>query len=343
MKELSIIIPVYNTSKFLRKCLDSVLAAVKGIEDQVEVLIINDGSTDNSLEIIQEYCEQYSTFMTLYTKENGGLSDVKNYGLQRATGEFVIFLDSDDYIDDEMYKTMLQTARKDKSDVVVCDIKLVYDNPARNQVYACATPARQDIFSQVIDMNMMPASWNKIVKRSLYDGLEFPVGQNNEDVPVTPIVLAKAKQISVVAKPFYNYYQREGSIQNSEFNEKRFIILKTAKLCVNRLVQLPKEKQEIIKGSVYVHQILSLAFYPIRRERFERRYEMLTKYMKQVDEMFPDLWENFEVKEYAHWGGPWHKLFRTVSLFCLKHKWYWCTSAFWAICNRMEMIFKKQF
>lgn len=304
--KLSIIIPVYNTSLYLRKCLDSVIKALDKVNEQVEVLIINDGSTDNSGTIIDEYCKKYSDIMVCFTKENGGLSDVKNYGLQRANGEYIIFLDSDDYIDDMMYVDMLEMANREDADVVVCDIKLVYDDANKNMVYPCATVSRQGIFAQVIDMNMMPASWNKLVRRSLYDGLVFPVGMNNEDVPVTPIVLARAKKIIAINKPYYNYYQREGSIQNSAFNEKRFVILKTAQLCIERLAEVPEDKKEVIKGSLYVHQVLSLAFYPIRKEKFSNRYKLLKKYMEQVHDMFPDIWDNYEVKEYATWGGIFH-------------------------------------
>lgn len=319
--------------KYLNRCLDSVVAAIEKLEDSVEVLIINDGSTDSSAEIIGEYCIQH-TYMTQYDKPNGGLSDVKNYGLARAKGEYIIFLDSDDYIDSDMYKEMLEKQKEENADVVVCDIQLTYDNPEQNIACPCAVPSRQGIFNQVIDMTMMPASWNKIVKRELYDGLIFPVGKNNEDVAVTPIILGRAKKIAVVPKPFYKYYQRTGSIQNSAFNEKRFVILDTAKMCVERIQELDKEKQELIKGSVYLHQVLAIAMYPIRREKFGSRYSLLKKYMSRLEELFPDIWDNFEIKEFVTWDAPWVQWSRRVSVFMLKKRLYGMLSVFWEICNR---------
>lgn len=330
--KLSIIIPVYNMEKYLERCLDSVVNALTGLEDVVEVLIINDGSKDNSASMIREYCKKYS-YMKQFDKENGGLSDVKNYGLERASGEYIIFLDSDDYVEPEIYKEMLKKAEEEAADVVVCDIELTYEDTAQNVVWPCAVTTRDGVFNQVIDMTMMPASWNKLVKRELYQGLTFPVGKNNEDIAVTPIVLTRAKKIAVINEAFYKYYQRTGSIQNSTFNEKRFVILDTAKICVDRLDGISSEKQERIKGSVYLHQVLSLAMYPIRREKIGRRYKMLKEYMLRVEKVLPDLWDNFEIKEFVTWDTPMVQLSRKISVFMLKKHWYLLLSLFWTPCN----------
>lgn len=331
--KLSVIVPVYNTSAYLEKCLYSVVDAVSCVREQTEVLVINDGSTDGSQEIIDHFCEKYPQYFIGHYKKNGGLSDVKNYGLQQARGKYVIFLDSDDYIEKSMYQEMLQMAETEDADVVVCDIRLVYDDAAKNEVRPCAVKSGKDTFSQVIDMSMMPASWNKLARRELYEGLTFPVGKNNEDVAVTPIVLARAKKICVIAKPFYNYYQRAGSIQNGCFSEKRFVILETAKLCDERIQELDHEKQEKIRGSIYLHQILALPFYPIREERFIRRYLLLKKYMQRVYELFPLIWENFEIKEFLSWENRYIRFYRRVSVRLLKCRWYCLTAVFWSVIN----------
>lgn len=341
--KLSIIIPVYNTEKYLRKCLNSVVAAVDGIEKVVEVLIINDGSPDNSELIITEFCGKYK-WMHSFKKDNGGLSDVKNFGLMRAKGTYVIFLDSDDYVEPGMYRDMLEQGEKEEADIIICDIKLVYDDPSKNTVWPCAISSREGTFAQVMDMSMMPASWNKMVKRNLYAGLEFPVGLNNEDVAVTPIVLARAKTIITIDKPFYNYYQRTGSIQNSSFNEKRFVILQTTKLCMDRLMEVEADKAEIIKGSLYLHQVLSMAFYPIRYEAFERRYKLLKLYMTQVEILFPDIWDNYEIKEFQTWETIHMQMYRKISCQLLKRKCYYLTCIFWsiyAVCKEKYIWFRK--
>lgn len=339
-KKLSIIIPVYNTEPYLRKCLQSVVNAAKGLEEEIEVLIINDGSPDNSYKIIDEFCLKYK-WMKSFLKQNGGLSDVKNYGLLRATGEYVIFLDSDDFIEPEMYKKMFNALSEEHADVVICDIRLVYDDPLKNTVYPCTISSRTGVFSQIIDMSMMPASWNKMVRRDLYNGLSFPVGQNNEDIAVTPLVLAHAKKIAVINEALYNYYQRSGSIQNGVFSERRFVILKTSKLCIDRLnsdLTISDEKKVQIKGSIYLHQVLSMAFYPIRYEAIRNRYRLLKLYMTQVEELFPDLWDCFEIKEFQTWENFYMQIYRKTSCFLLKNRYYLLTSIFWSFCKLCKKL-----
>lgn len=334
---LSIIVPVYNTQLYLEKCLCSVENAVRGIENIIEVLIINDGSTDNSQLIIDKFCEN-NIYMKCFNKNNGGLSDVKNYGLKYARGEFVVFLDSDDYIEPDMYKEMLKKLIDENADIAVCDIRLTYDDQNLNTIYPCAVTCREDTFSQVIDMSMMPASWNKIVRKTLYADLEFPVGFNNEDVAVTPIILARAKKIVILNKAYYNYYQRVGSIQNSCFDEKRFVILQTAQLCLDRLAGIEDAKQEKIKGSLFMHQILSIALYPIRAEKFFRRYSLLKKYMEEVYSLFPYIWDNGEVLESLTWEGIYMQTFRKGSRFFLKHRCYLLTCIFWSVANAAHKL-----
>ncbi|MBR1771752.1 MAG: glycosyltransferase [Lachnospiraceae bacterium] len=331
---LSIIIPVYNMEQYISRCLDSVVKAIEHVTEPVEVLIINDGSQDHSAAIIQTYCDTYS-YMKRFDKKNGGLSDVKNYGLEHATGEYVIFLDSDDYIDEYMYHDMLEKLDEEHADIVICDLQLAYDDAERNVIHPCRVSARDGIFHQVIDMTMMPASWNKIVRKSLYEGLTFPVGKNNEDIAVTPIVLARAKKITTVDKPMYYYYQRSGSIQNSRFDEKRFVVLDTSKICMDRLhsEKIEKTKVEQIKGSVYLHQVLAIALYPIRREKLVARYRMLRKYMTRIETLFPDMWDTDEIKEFVTWDSKMIQRTKRVSVFLLRHKMYLAVSMFWSLCN----------
>lgn len=328
--KLSIIIPVYNTEKYIQRCLDSVMEA---IDDEMEVLIINDGSPDDSESIILTYLEK-SNQLRYFKKENGGLSDVKNYGIERARGEYIIFLDSDDYIESDMYKKMLEVLEKDNSEVVVCDIRMVYENDSKlNRVESCNNINRNNIFFQIVDTPLMAASWNKIVKKSLYEGLDFPKGMNNEDISVTPIILGKAKKISIVNEPFYNYVQRSGSIQNSQFGENRFVILKTSKLALERAKIFDKAKQEEIKGSIYLHQILALALYSIRQQKFNRRKELLNKYMNLVETDFKDIFDNTYVSEMKTWGSIYKKVYSTMAFSLLKNKHYNIASIFFGVYN----------
>ena len=116
MKRLSVVVPVYNVEKYLDKCLDSL---VNQEIDDYEVIVVNDGTKDNSQLIIDKYAKDYPNIVKSYIKENGGLSDARNYGIKYASGEYITFLDSDDYIEYDTYKNMLDIAYKGNHDLVV--------------------------------------------------------------------------------------------------------------------------------------------------------------------------------------------------------------------------------
>ena len=114
--KVSIIVPVYNVEEYLRKCLDSL---VNQTYQNIEIIIVNDGTKDNSQSIIDEYKKKFSKLINSYMKENGGLASARNYGIDKATGEYIMFVDSDDYIDTNMVEKLVRTASKKYSDIVV--------------------------------------------------------------------------------------------------------------------------------------------------------------------------------------------------------------------------------
>ena len=148
---------------------------------------------------------------------------------------------------------------------------------------------------------------------------------------MTPIVLGRTSKIVIINKPYYNYYQRSGSIQNGEFNERRFAILQTARLCIDNAAVLGKEKQNIIKNSLYAHQILALALYPVREQKFGKRLKLLKEYMRRIHNTFPDFWRNMAVLSYGMYDGRNEKIFKQLSIKLLSHKCYFGVSCFWSI------------
>ena len=124
MIKVSVIVPVYNVEEYLEKCLDTL---VNQTLKEIEIIVINDGSPDNSQKIIDKYAKKYKTIKA-YTKENGGLSDARNYGLTKANGEYIAFIDSDDYVSIDMYEKIYQKAKSGNFDMVVCDLNIIYDD-----------------------------------------------------------------------------------------------------------------------------------------------------------------------------------------------------------------------
>ena len=150
MKKLSIVVPVYNVEKYLNKCLDSLANQTL---DNYEVIVVNDGTKDNSQAIIDDYVAKYPTIFKSYIKDNGGLSDARNYGIRYATGEYITFLDSDDYIEYNTYQNMLEIAYRGNHDLVVADLEYVWENgklPVVNfAAGGIATPADAALMMQL--------------------------------------------------------------------------------------------------------------------------------------------------------------------------------------------------
>ena len=330
---LSVIIPVYGTEKYLTKCLDSAVAAVAQLD--AEILIINDSTPDHAGEIAQRYAQLYPQKIRYYEKDNGGLADTKNFGLEKAQGEFVIFLDSDDYVEPEIYHQLLQTAQTEQADCVVCDI--IRENEDLSWgIYDNCLVDREDLYHGLVDTPLMASSCNKIMKKSLLDGLRFPVGMNNEDITVTPIAMGLSEKLAHVPKGMYHYVQRENSIQNTSFSEKRFVVIDAVKLALMRGEDMPWKRREQMKGALYVYQITAVALYLIRKEPLPARYRLIKAYMDRVRIEFPDFFQNEEVWEYTRWGTRTGNMFRKISMHLLKMRCYLLCSVFWQIAKLIK-------
>lgn len=212
MPKVSVIVPIYNVEKYLEKCINSLLSQT--LED-IQIILVNDGSKDNSGNIAKEY-EQNNKDRVIYVeKENGGLSDARNYGLKYATGDFIAFLDSDDYIEKNAYEEMYNKAIEENADYVECDFIWEFPNKIRvDKQYPYKNKKEMLSFVRVV-------AWNKLIKRQLItdNNLEFPKGLRYEDVEFTYKLIPFVNKFAYVNKPFIHYVQREGSIANVQ-NER---------------------------------------------------------------------------------------------------------------------------
>lgn len=212
MPKVSVIVPIYNVEKYLEKCINSLLSQT--LED-IQIILVNDGSKDNSGNIAKE-CEKNNKNRIIYVeKENGGLSDARNYGLKYATGDFIAFLDSDDYIEKNAYEEMYNKAIEENADYVECDFIWEFPNKIRvDKQYPYKNKKEMLSFVRVV-------AWNKLIKRQLItdNNLEFPKGLRYEDVEFTYKLIPFINKFAYVYKPFIHYVQREGSIANVQ-NER---------------------------------------------------------------------------------------------------------------------------
>lgn len=181
MAKVSIIVPIYNTEEYLRACLDSITAQTL---QQIEILLINDGSTDSSLEIMEEYQKRYPDKIQIHTKKNGGQATARNLGIKLSTGEYIGFVDSDDYIEKTMYEDMYNKATAEGLDYVECDYRYlkVLQNGQKKELptygHVRAYRTKQEMF-----LNPLVSPWNKLYRGEILRSLEtpFPEGYIYED------------------------------------------------------------------------------------------------------------------------------------------------------------------
>lgn len=212
MSKVSVIVPIYNVEKYLEKCINSLLSQT--LED-IQIILVNDGSKDNSGNIAKEYEKNNKDRVIYVEKENGGLSDARNYGLKYATGDFIAFLDSDDYIEKNAYEEMYNKAIEENADYVECDFIWEFPNKIRvDKQYPYKNKKEMLSFVRVV-------AWNKLIKRQLItdNNLEFPKGLRYEDVEFTYKLIPFINKFAYVDKPFIHYVQRKGSIANVQ-NER---------------------------------------------------------------------------------------------------------------------------
>ena len=218
--DISIIIPVYNTADYLAECLDS---AVQQSFGNYEIILVNDGSTDGSQRIIDDYVYRYSDRIRAFTIPNGGLGNARNYGIGKARGKYLAFVDSDDYIRRDMLQKMYEAARRHNADCVMADYIAFWDDGRQKYVRSVdlSDAGRPDIMKYSAKYGTVNIC-TKLVARELFDAIRFPAGFY-EDLATTPILLSWAKNICYVREGLYFYRQRPGSITSIKSGDKRLL------------------------------------------------------------------------------------------------------------------------
>lgn len=204
MPKVSIIVPVYNTEKYLHKCLDSL---VNQTLDDIEIVIVNDGSKDSSPEIIKEYMDKYPGKFNYASQENSGQAVARNKGVLMATGDFIGFLDSDDAAKPDMFEKMFKKAVETNSDMVVCDYEYITDK----QTILKQVKTFKDQRDMFIDCFVDP--WNKLFKASVLkdNGITFPEGYFYEDTGWFIKCIPFVKKTEKINEVLVEHYKREGS------------------------------------------------------------------------------------------------------------------------------------
>lgn len=221
---VSVIIPVYNVQPYLTKCLNSLYDQ---LNDTIEVILVNDGSTDNSLDICRKYAEKYPNIIVI-DKENGGLSDARNVGTEAASGEYIYYLDSDDWLAPGAIKTLYDFAASNNCEIVqggfyyAYDDHLLYDNSRKHPQILNRDDAMLELIKNDYVKNF---AWGKLYRADIVKRHQFPKGKFYEDAYWQHLIINECNHYGILPTPLYYYRQRESGI-SGEFSMKNLDLLR---------------------------------------------------------------------------------------------------------------------
>ena len=278
--KVSVIIPAYNTEEYMAQCLESLL---KQTLQEIEIVIVDDGSTDKTLSILKQYEGQYSEKIRVFHKENGGQGSARNLALKYARGEYLGFVDSDDWIDLEMYEEMYLKAKEEDADIVICDM---VDHFPDREVYYRASQF-EDKFK------VTPSACNKIFRTSFANDVQFPEGIWYEDFEYTTKQLMKTEKISVIHKGFYHCHCREVSTMNnnnSAKNKNMLVVLSNLETFVNDRGW--KEKYADVIEYLYIEHALITTINRVESQKSSDKREVISYLRKEVRKKYPHFYKD---------------------------------------------------
>jgi len=291
MKKLSIIVPIYGVEQYLRKCVDSLLNQDIPSSDY-EIILVDDGGHDKCPQICDDFAAAYKNIQVIHRK-NGGLSAARNSGIEVAQGEYVMFVDSDDYVEPNVLSGLLAQAERDNLDVL--RYRLQYVNPQ----YEIYNPYKIDPFKGN-DYSENPTdgvsflnscistqcyAWQFILKRELLDGCIFTPGIYFEDTDWTPRMLCKANRVASTETVVYNYLMREGSITNAVNRSKQKKVLDDKMRLVTEMQKQSKELQDKGKENRWFAKMIAdtvISIITIIAIQFYKERDSYLKHLKKL-------------------------------------------------------------
>ena len=276
--KVSVIIAAYNIEKYIKRCIESV---VNQSEREIEIIIVNDGSTDNTLNIINKVNELDDRIIVI-NKKNQGLIEARKTGLKYANGEFILFLDGDDWLENNCIEELYKTANDKKADVVLYNAYMVYDD--RKEIFDTfiekfIDDIKKNPVKNLLLLNISPTIWSKFIKKSFLEenNIEFPQNISYaEDLAAVLNIFINKPKIVCNEKRFYNYYQRNDSISN-KISSKVLEIDDAIQFIKEKLVEINiyYENKEEFEYTVFRHLLISkiLRFnylYPERKKVFQQ-------------------------------------------------------------------------
>ena len=289
MIKISIIVPIYNVEKYLKKCLESLFSQTL---KEIEIIAINDGSTDNSYEIAKKYQDKEN--FKLLTQENKGLSYTRNLGLKSAKGKYIMFVDSDDYLDKDVCERLYEFALEKDADITCYDLKYLY--PDMVSIMPGGTNEKVTQKEYVLGSG---SAANKMYKKSFLNKINFKFEVNfwSEDAAIIPSLCLYTDKIYYLKDCYYNYFQRQNSITNqTTFNPKSFDTFKAVNILVDKF-KTNNKYEEYIEEIEFIYVINLLLNIPLKVYKFKEAKSKLKELTLFMKENYPNWRKNKYFKE----------------------------------------------
>ena len=271
-KLISVIIPVYNGENWLDRCVDAV---INQTYENLEILIIDDGSTDTTPKMCARYAE-LDKRVRVITRSNGGLSDARNAGIENATGEFITFVDSDDYVTPDYVEYLVNLADRYNCELSICthtvfcinERQISYEND-KEAVMSSEEALREILYHGIVDLSV----WGKLYKKSLFETIRYPYGKYYEDTGTTYLLIDKAEKIAYGGHSKYQYILREDSLTGEHFTSRKLDLLEmTDRMASFISEKYPSLKKAALRRTVYarfstINQMTGIAGFSKERRK----------------------------------------------------------------------------
>ena len=289
-KKVSIIVPVYKVEKFLERCVESI---IKQTYQNIEIILIDDESPDECPKMCDQY-EIKDNRIKVIHKKNGGLSDARNAGLDIASGEYIAFVDSDDWIESDFIETLYMNAEREKADISVVGYQLIWEDGrirrfSRDEEYYVFD--RENAIRELLKQQKFQCMvCQKMYRKQIFETIRFPVGKIYEDVAIGLSTFLKAERVVVSGKVKYNYFQRSDSIVNAKFDKRKLFFLE----CCNKIIDYSDSQNKMFDLEAHTFYLRALMMFTLQLYQLdEEKYESTVKWLEnEIRRCRRFIWKN---------------------------------------------------
>lgn len=309
---ITVIVPCWNIKNYIKRCIDS-------IENQtyknIEIIAVDDLSTDGTFEELLELKKIYSNLRVYKNDSNKGAAYSRNFAIKEAKGQYIGFVDSDDYIVENYYEKLLRKIQENNLDIAITDIELVYENSDRTMLIKGCNGSVTKL--GLVNNGIAASPCNKLFKKEIIQKYSFLEGQMNEDVASIIPAIINENNIGYVDGIKYLYFQRNSSVQNAEVTEKRFEMFNAIDCCLERIID--KEKNHELIEAILYQQIILLYIYVIpKQEDWNTRSNLIRLFFEKTEKY--NLFDNKFLKEFLQNCDKNERKYYSKYIRCLKNK-----------------------